>query len=478
VWRLETGQALALVSQHTTGRRLSDLFPKARGPVFALELIRQVTPALAILHQQGVAHGALTAERIVVTRSGLVVVEHVIGPAIEALRLSAIRLQTELGLAIPNPGEPIGLDRRTDIIQLGVVALSLLLGRRLDPRDFPTKTASLLDELAGADPNGSSASSHLRRWLERALQLGPRPFGSALEAQAALNELPGDTDFQPTESHPTILAFHAPAETPAAVIVEPNKPTPTPPPLPIWEPISESKHEKPQVAAGPRRRFGSAQLAAAGLALLCIVLSGVIAGLVYTRPAPVVVAASPSAPAATEARTGPRATALPMPAASPESKTEVPAPPPPDPGPAEKPTPASPRVGGLKLTAPIDIQVFEGGTLLGSTAGQIAIVEGAHTLELVNDSLGYRTRQTATVKPGQVTSLAIAVPNGRISINAGPWADVWIDGSAAGQTPIANLALPIGSHEIIFRNPQFSEQRQTVVVKVDGLARASVKFQQ
>jgi hypothetical protein len=69
------------------------------------------------------------------------------------------------------------------------------------------------------------------------------------------------------------------------------------------------------------------------------------------------------------------------------------------------------------------------------------------------------------------------VPNGRISINALPWANVWIDGSAAGETPLANLSMPIGQHEIVFRHPQLGEQRQTVVVKTEGLTRVSVKFQ-
>src|SRR5262245_45659460 len=91
---------LILVSKHVTGRRVSELVTKARGPVFALELIRQVTPALATLQlaSEDVAHGALSADRIVVTRDGrLVVVEHVLGSAIESLRLPRQRL-IDLGL--------------------------------------------------------------------------------------------------------------------------------------------------------------------------------------------------------------------------------------------------------------------------------------------------------------------------------------------------------------------------------------------
>jgi hypothetical protein len=53
---------------------------------------------------------------------------------------------------------------------------------------------------------------------------------------------------------------------------------------------------------------------------------------------------------------------------------------------------------------------------------------------------------------------------GKISINALPWADVWIDGKHAGETPIGNLTIAIGNHEILFRHPELTEQRKTISV--------------
>jgi hypothetical protein len=147
---------------------------------------------------------------------------------------------------------------------------------------------------------------------------------------------------------------------------------------------------------------------------------------------------------------------------------------------SEPPAPAAPtgRFGGVRVTSPIEFQVYENGNLVGSTTGPIAVMDGPHTFDLVNDALGYRTRQTVNVKPGQMTALTVTVPNGRVSINAVPWADVWVDGKPVGQTPIANLSLPIGPHEIVFRHPQFPDQRQTWMVKAEGTTMVSVKFQQ
>jgi len=65
---------------------------------------------------------------------------------------------------------------------------------------------------------------------------------------------------------------------------------------------------------------------------------------------------------------------------------------------------------------------------------------------------------------------------GLLSINATPWADVWIDGQWAGQTPIANLTVAIGGHDVLFRHPQLGERRQTVVVNDQGTARLSTDF--
>jgi len=100
---------LTLVSKHVSGRRVSALLPKAHGPAFALELIRLVTPALAAIQRAGdhVAHGALSADRIIVTRDGrLVVVEHVLGSAIEALKPTRARLPMP-DLRNEHVGEPL-----------------------------------------------------------------------------------------------------------------------------------------------------------------------------------------------------------------------------------------------------------------------------------------------------------------------------------------------------------------------------------
>jgi hypothetical protein len=146
--------------------------------------------------------------------------------------------------------------------------------------------------------------------------------------------------------------------------------------------------------------------------------------------------------------------------------------------PADRPAaPGEQRFGGLRVTSSVQLQVLEDGKLLGSTSGPIVLSEGKHTIDLINDALEFRSHVPTAVKAGQMTALSIPVPNGHLSINAMPWADVLIDGKPVGQTPLANLSVAIGEHEIVFRNPQFPEQHQTAVVKVDTPTRVSMTFQ-
>jgi hypothetical protein len=102
---------------------------------------------------------------------------------------------------------------------------------------------------------------------------------------------------------------------------------------------------------------------------------------------------------------------------------------------------------------------------------------GRHQLELVNSVLGFRALQVVDVKGGRVVTVTVTPPDGRININAVPWAEVWIDGRSVGETPIGNLSLPLGEHEIVFRHPQLGEQRRSAVVRADGVTRVSANLQ-
>jgi hypothetical protein len=135
----------------------------------------------------------------------------------------------------------------------------------------------------------------------------------------------------------------------------------------------------------------------------------------------------------------------------------------------------APVSGWISVSAPAEVQVYENKRLLGtSQTDRIMVTAGRHDLDIVNETLGYHSSKTVQVPAGKVAQLKVEWPKGTIALNAIPWADVWIDGEKVGETPIGNLSIPIGAHEVIFRNPDLGEQRHAVSVTASGPARLSV----
>jgi hypothetical protein len=135
------------------------------------------------------------------------------------------------------------------------------------------------------------------------------------------------------------------------------------------------------------------------------------------------------------------------------------------------------RSGGVKLVTPIELKVLEGDKVYGSTAdGAIVASAGTHQLDLSNAALGFRTRMAVTFRPGQIVSVNVTIPMGKVNLNAQPWGEAFIDGRSVGDTPLANVNVPLGEHEVVFRHPNLGERRQTITVRADTPTRVSATF--
>lgn len=159
-----------------------------------IHVLRELLPALALLHDsRSVTHGAVGPERLLVTDKGRVVVgDHMFGSALDKLRLSRARLWQDLRVPMPPAAGVPRFDKRSDVSQVGMVALAMLLGRPLRDEEFPTRIPSLLDSLTETHRGGHTErlSKELRAWLERALPIDARkPFLATKEAQASLEDV-------------------------------------------------------------------------------------------------------------------------------------------------------------------------------------------------------------------------------------------------------------------------------------------------
>jgi hypothetical protein len=135
----------------------------------------------------------------------------------------------------------------------------------------------------------------------------------------------------------------------------------------------------------------------------------------------------------------------------------------------------SQSTGMLAVVSPLDLRILEGDQLLGlSNGAPIVLASGKHQLDLVNDGLELRVSRSVTVEGAKSTHLNVPVPNGTLSVNASPWAEVFVDGRSIGTTPLGDVSLPVGSHEVVWRHPQLGEKRRTVVVGAQTPARVAM----
>jgi len=374
-------------------------------------------------------------------------------------------------------------DEFADLTQMGVVTLSLFLGRNLRDNEFPASVGDLIAAASarGIDGRCDSLPSGLREWLRRALDVDARhSFKSLAEAQSAFDRL-ASVDAKDNADVNELQAFLDNHRNPPS----PRQPAAKPPIIAAALPPPRSEEEQDDeeeiedaVPERPSRRalsgvFKRNVWIAAGVIGAVAAGGALYAARQGTSEAP---PAPPTPVSVTAGAPLPQLVELPVAAVTtlqpPTQSSSTPAPAPQQP--MVDPT-AQIAPGWVSVSAPFDMSLYEQGRLLGSTGiDRIMLPAGRRDIEIVNEALGYREPRTVTVLPNRVATLSVTLPKGTVSLNAIPWATVSIDGENAGDTPIGNLSLTIGPHEVVFTNPQLGEQRRVVVVTQRSPVRLSI----
>jgi hypothetical protein len=197
VLRIERGSEPAVLTPALDGVSVSELLAALEFGTLTLsgeellELLASLVRAAGELHASlgTLCHGALAPEHVVVMRDGTIrFTGAVFGDALQALQLNRERLWQEFALALPASAGRARFDRRSDVMQLGMLVLSLVERRSLRRNEFPIGYEDLARaaaiDMPGADVVG------LRRWLAGTLHLGGRVvFDSAVAAARAFERL-------------------------------------------------------------------------------------------------------------------------------------------------------------------------------------------------------------------------------------------------------------------------------------------------
>jgi hypothetical protein len=259
---------LVLVSDRVAGWRLADVLRLTERESMPLDisaiiaLMRHLIPAAALFsrQQRDASNGAIAPERLLLTPTGkLVIADYVLGPAVEKLQLTRERLWRELRVVLPPGANTTKLPPTVDVVAMGVVALSLVLGRTLRDDEFLVSLGDLLDQ---AHEYSGGASRPLapgfKDWLSRTLQFDEHSaLATPQEAQVAFEEMLAKERAYVTSSGP-LDAFIARVQTLAGLPPEPYRaPAPAAPePVAVAAPVAA-----PEPAESPRRPDSGSRIA-------------------------------------------------------------------------------------------------------------------------------------------------------------------------------------------------------------------------
>ena len=136
---------------------------------------------------------------------------------------------------------------------------------------------------------------------------------------------------------------------------------------------------------------------------------------------------------------------------------------------------AAPSWGWVTVSTPFAVQVLESGRVIGtSEIERVMLSPGSHELEFVSTPFGFRQRSKVNVSAARGEAISLTIPRVPVNINAVPWAEVFVDGTSIGDTPLGNVMQPLGDHELVFRHPQLGEKRQVTRVTLTDSLRISV----
>jgi hypothetical protein len=506
--------ALAIVSDHIEGTRLSDILRVAHEKELQLDinaalcLIRQLVPAVAVLHENArdVAHGLIAPERLIVTPNArLVIVEHVLGAAIEQLQFGRDRLWQEFRVAMPPSAGLPRFDHRADVTGMGLVSLALILGRPLRADEYPHRVPDLLNQARERSALGEeqSLSQPLRAWLERALQIDiRRSFASAPEAMASLEEVVSDDGMYvaapvalETFLSRYIASLLEPVPEPISS-VEPAQPVVAKTMAPEIATLREPEALKPAMPpAQPSVSDIEARLDAVLLQQTAPALGdqGRPAPLATTRELTDLLGPDPLLPSPASAQGRPLFNPDEPFTAAPQAPAR---------GSRKAPpygriaallalviilggggllgykylsaSAVTPAMGSLNVQSnPAGVDVFVDGLAHGRTPARVSLTPGSHILELRGRGVPrvIPFTVTANAEVSQYLELAEAPLTGQLAVQSEPaGAKVIVDGTERGTAPLTIPDLTPGDHKVELQGSDGAGAKHTVTVQAGGTA--------
>jgi PEGA domain-containing protein len=123
--------------------------------------------------------------------------------------------------------------------------------------------------------------------------------------------------------------------------------------------------------------------------------------------------------------------------------------------------------GWLHVAAPFEVQLSEGNkSITLDDSNQVLLPPGPHDVRFENRTLGLRQVRHIDIRPGETTAVSLETPTSHITVTASEPATVSIDGQPAGETPLTDFAVAVGSRDVTVTSASGVVRHQTITVKV------------
>lgn len=487
------GQNYFISMEYIRGKDLRSILKRCKEkkidfPVqMAVFIAKEVASALHHAHNQkdstgmslGIIHRDVSPQNILISYEGEVkVVDFGIAKAGAHSKTTTGVLKGKLSYMSPEQawGKPI--DHRSDIFSLGIVMYEMLTGERLFKGDSEINTLERVRE-AKVEPMPSTVNADLPPDLEaRLLKTLARETSDRYQTAAEMEAEFGEILFQMLHGDPVVSLkqfmhklFRQEIEAEHRSEME-------------EETVSVQFEDEPGQAEQRSFRTGTVRAAAVRkkkkiypYALAGVAAILMIAGYMFWPAMPektsLPLSDSVSRPIKPENQAPPSENTT-VGTLKEENKISVPA----DEKKQDTAVPVSSGEGGLNVNAVPWAKIYINGNAYGTTPKTIDNLKpGTYKVKLENP--GFPSWETSVrISKNEVAKISHKFGGfGKVTINASPWGNVYIDGSLKGQTPLTLEKVPAGRHKIKIEREGFVEASKTVEINEGATEQVSFSLQ-
>jgi hypothetical protein len=127
--------------------------------------------------------------------------------------------------------------------------------------------------------------------------------------------------------------------------------------------------------------------------------------------------------------------------------------------------------GWVAVFSPVELVISEAGRVLRpDDHNEIMLSPGTHRLRFTNTKLAYDETKSIVIKPGERNAYNVTPPHSSVSVTASEPAEVFLDGTKIGDTPLNAVTATIGTHDLVVKRASGSQKRMAITVTVKPFA--------